>query len=45
MCLECYNTYAARVSRGLTTWAQLQAEGLVGPPQRRGRPRKEMKPV
>jgi len=43
--LRDYNLLAKRVSRGLTTWSQLEAEGLVLPPQPRGRPLKKLRPV
>lgn len=45
VCLTCYNMLAQRVQRGLTTWPELETQGLVTPQAPRGRPRKEMKPL
>jgi hypothetical protein len=45
LCRQCYNLLAQRVARQLTTWEEIERQGLVAPRQVGGRPRKILKPV
>ena len=39
LCKRCYVRVAQRVARGLTTWKQLEAEGICAPARPANRPR------